>query len=185
MNSEKIQLLATVLNDLIKESNAIICLQGDGYARADMSADLFKKGLSSTVVVSGGIYNDPTVERLVDYLKEKGIGNIILENQSQNTKDQAINVIELAKKNNWKKIILVASGFHQLRAFLTFLKAAEGIDLKIFNAPAENLSWFENTQWNKTRLELLEQEFKKIDEYMLKGHLATFNQGLEHQKQKI
>lgn len=186
MDFKKIQLLAVVLNDFIEESDAIICLQGDGYVRADWSFSLFKMGISPRIVVSGGIKENPFVEDIANYLKNKGVEEVIVENQSNNTREQALNVIKLVKNNNWKKIILVASGFHQPRAFLTFLKAKDdaNLDLKIFNSPVANLSWFKNTAWKKTRLELLEEEFKKIDEYMLKGHLATIDQGLNYQKWK-
>ena len=47
---------------------------------------------------------------------------IIHEKKSQNTREQAIEVINMAKANNWKKVILVATHEHQYRAYLTFLK---------------------------------------------------------------
>ena len=62
-------------------------------------------------------------------------------------------------------MILVASAFHQPRAFLTFLKAIENskIKLQIFNAPCKDYP---------QKLDLFNLELKKIKEYQIKGHVA-------------
>ena len=57
-------------------------------------------------------------------LINKGIPSkaIVHESLSQNTREQAIEIIKMAKLNGWNKLILVASHYHQYRAYLTFLK---------------------------------------------------------------
>ena len=185
----EIKLIATVLNDSTPRSDAIICLQGDGYLRAEMAAKLFKRGVAPLIVVSGGLDNPPnapSAQYLADCLIDNGVkkNNIVLERVSQHTQDQAVEVMKLVRERKWNKIILVASAFHQLRAFLTFLKVRGEFPVAIYNAPVENLSWFENTHWGDNRLRLLEKELEKIAEYSKKGHLATFKEGLEHQQWK-
>ena len=93
--------------------------------------------------------------------------------------------MELARSRNWTRVILVASHYHQYRAFLTFLKARSeaGLDLEILNAPVRDLPWFEATPWGR-RLDLLESEFSKIEAYAGMGHIATFQEGIEHQRWK-
>ena len=109
--------------------------------------------------------------------------DIIIEENSQSTKEQAINIIELAKKSDWKKIILIASHYHQPRAFLTFLKAMRDAEVKlhIINAPARELSWFERNPWGR-RFDLLDAEMEKIERY--KDDLASFKEGILHQQSK-
>lgn len=188
---EKIKLTAIVYNDIIKKSDAIVCLEGDGYLRAEKSVELFNKGLAKKIVVSGGYKKEPfsvPAKELKEYLLKKNIQqeDIILEEISQNTFEQAREVIKIIKEKEWQKIILVASHFHQPRAYLTFLKAMkdEGLELLIFNAPAREISWFEKTALGKNRLELLEEEFKKIDDYTEKGHLLSLEAAIEYQKFK-
>lgn len=188
---EKIKLMAIVSGDIIKKSDAVVCLEGDGYNRLDWTIKLFQKGLAKRIVISGG-YNNPLfsipAEKMAERLIKRGIPpeRIILEKKSQQTYEQAVEVMKLAKEKKWKKIILVASQFHQARAFLTFLKAMKDAKLKIhiFNAPVRGLSWFEKTGLGLTRLQLLVEEFKKIDEYMEKGHLVTIKEAVKYQKWK-
>ena len=188
---EKIKLIAIVYNDIIKKSDAIICLEGDGYLRADWSAELFNKGLAGKIVVSGGYKKTPfsiPAKDLKEYLLKKNISeeDIILEEISQNTFEQTKEVMEIVKEKGWQKIILVASHFHQPRAYLTFLKAMRdaGLEILIFNAPVREIFWFEKTSLGKTRLELLEEEFEKIEEYAKKGHLLSLEAAIDYQKWK-
>lgn len=191
MEGKKLQFLALVYNDTLKKSDAIICLEGDGISRAIYSARLFKDGWANFIVVSGGLNNPKTGAPAASLAKElikKGVPStaIIIEDKSQNTKEQAEEVMKLTREKKWSKIILVASAFHQPRAFLTFLKAMEDVkqEISIFNAPVRELSWFKKSPWGKTRFELLEEELRKTKEYTKKGDLASFDEAIEHQKWK-
>lgn len=65
-------------------------------------------------------------------------------------------------------LIIVTSAYHQIRAFLTFVRAFGDTSVKLWNAPAPS-SW-----------EKLEGELQKITGYQLKGHVAGYAEGLEH-----
>lgn len=54
---------------------------------------------------------------------------VIHEDRSLNTKEQAVEVVRMAIKNSWKRLVLVASHEHQYRAYLTFLR--EVLDKKV------------------------------------------------------
>lgn len=184
---QEIALVFAVNNEEIEKSDAIICLEGDNYVRADKAYELFKKALAPMILISGGLEGVATsmhAQKMKAYLISKGISEnaIELEEKSQNTHDQAREVIKIAKEKNWRKVILVASEFHQLRAFLTFLKEKNGYPLKIYNAPSKK-SWFDKSL-GKTRLALLVGELRKIKEYQIKSHVATAQEALNYQAWK-
>ena len=183
--------IAIVDNDSISKSDVSVLLEGDGLNRCQKAADLFKNGWANKILFSGGIcdysYGSYPIVDVLPYLIELGIPEtaIILENKSLNTRDQAEFVIELAKKNNWMKLILVATHDHQYRAYLTFLKRILDVDknILIFNAPVRNLPWFKETGWGK-RFNRLQDEFKRIELYKKKGHLASYKEVIIYQEWK-
>jgi len=147
--------------------------------------------MARKIVFSGGIvdykYGSFPYSSIYPRLIEAGVASedLIHESKSLNTKEQADEVINLALKNNWKHLILVASAEHQYRAYLTFLKRVIDEDLKIliFNSPAKNITWFDETDWG-IRYNRLDQEFERIQKYTELGHLATYSQAIEYQKWK-
>jgi len=147
--------------------------------------------LARTIVVAGNYNNPPfsiPAKKLAKYLVKKGIPiqKIVLEKRSENTYEQAVEVMKIVNKNSWNRIILVASHFHQLRAYLTFLKVMKdlGLKIQIFNAPVRELSWFSKTSLGINRIELMEKEFEKIDQYKKNGHLITVGEAIKYQKWK-
>jgi uncharacterized SAM-binding protein YcdF (DUF218 family) len=186
-----IKLITITYNEPIEKSDAVVCLEGDGYNRLEKTIELFKRGLAKNIVVSGGYHFPPFcihAELLAKQIIKKGIpkNKIILETHSKNTYEQGLEVLKIAKKKNWKKILLVASHFHQPRAYLTFLKAMKDLKIKIriFNSPANNLPWFKKTDAKLTRMQLLEEEIKKLEEYTQRGHVLNIETALKYQKWK-
>jgi len=189
--SNREKFIVLVDNDSLKKSDAIILLEGDGLFRVPKVIELYNSQWSNKVVFSGGIF-DPSYgsfpsEYIIPELIKSGISeeNIIIEDNSLNTRDQAFAIMKLCKEKIWKRIILVASHYHQYRAYLTFLKAMKesGLLIEIINATSRNLKWFEDTGWGK-RFDLLEQEFIKIEKYSEHGHLATFEEAIDYQRWK-
>ena len=64
--------------------------------------------------------------------------------------------------------MIVTSAYHQLRAFLTFVKVFEGTSTRLWNCSAPSA-------WEK-----FDEELRKIVQYQLKGHVASYAHGLEH-----
>ncbi len=191
IQEELLKLQVLIDNETVSKAEAIICLEGDGLERLKFSAELFKKKLAKKILVSGGYSHLPfslPAEKSAKELMKMGISakDMILENKSQDTYQQGQEAMKIIKKNKWQKVILVASLFHQLRAFLTFLKAMQDVRLKIkiFNASVKNLAWFEKTSLGKTRFELLAEELEKIEQYTKRGHLANVKTAIIYQKWK-
>lgn len=190
MLTKQAQFIAVIDNELLKKADVIVLLTGDGLFRVERVIQLYRQRWAPVIVISGGVtdrsYGSLPAGELGKKLIKAGIpkSKIILDTESQNTREQAINMIKLAKRKNWKRIILVASNYHQYRAYATFLKAM--LDAKqlihIINAPA-NLSWFRKEPWGR-RIDLLESEFEKIDRYTKDGHVASYDELLNYQHWK-
>lgn len=188
---EKIKLFAVIYNDAISKSDAVVCLEGDAYCRVYETIKIFKEDLADKILISGGFDNPPfsiAADKMAEKFVEEKIpkDKIIIENKSQNTYEQGVETMKLAKDNSWQKIILVASHFHQPRAYLTFLKAMEdsSMEILIYNRPARDLSWFIPTALKKNRFELFGDELEKIVKYQKTGHIISFSKALDYQKRK-
>jgi len=183
--------IAIIDNDCIMKSDAIILLEGDGYHRYSKAAGLYRDGWADKIVFSGNItdyeYGSFPLSDVLPHILETGVPReaVIHENISLNTYEQAREVLDLARKNDWKKLILVASHEHQYRAYLTFLRQVLDMDIGIliYNSPARNLGWFVNSGWG-VRFDRLEIEFDRIDKYSKMGHLATYKEVIDYQKWK-
>ena len=169
------ELFALIAKDVPQKGDAIVVLEGDGLARVDRGAELYKNEFAQTIVLSGGLTNPPfsvPAPEMKQRLLELGIpeSTVTLEGRSQNTREQAAEVLKLVKEKNWQSLLLVASPEHQARAFLTFLKAMNeaGLQIRIYNTPVAR------EQKDMT------SEVAKIGEYAAKGHVASYEEGIEY-----
>ena len=184
-------IMAIVDNDCLTKSAAAILLEGDGFFRFQKAVDLYNKGTVSKIVFSGNIidksYGSFPFEEIKPFIVKGGVPekDLIHEDKSLNTRQQAVEIVKMAIKNEWKKLALVASHEHQYRAYLTFLR--EVLDTKsgiiLYNAPARNLNWFIDDGWG-TRFERLSVEFERMEKYSAIGHLANMQEVIEYQKWK-
>ena len=181
--------IALVSNEKLNKADAIILLEGDGYFRVPWAVELYKRKWAPKIVVSG-VVDDKTYgsfPKLAKKLKEYKVANkdIMVDVKSKNTREAAVNIIEMVIRKKWKKIILVASHYHQYRAGLTFLKAMQEkkIKIQIINSPVRDLAWFSDNKWGK-RFNLLGAEFERIEKYSELGHLATYKDAIAYQAWK-
>ena len=191
MITDREKILAIVDNDCLSPSDAIILLEGDGFDRFRKAVSLYKQGQAPKIVFSGNItdydYGSYPFAEVLPRMLEAGVPeeDIIHEDKSLNTREQAVEVVRMAQERGWKKLILVASHEHQYRAYLTFLR--EVLDSKsgitLYNAPARNLDWFVDKGWG-TRFERLEAEILRIEKYSEMGHLANAQEVIDYQKWK-
>ena len=180
--------IALVSNDTLEKADAIIILEGDLLVRVPEGARLYKEGWAPIVVISGGDTDQPAyavpASQMLPALLKEGVPReaVILEEKPQNTRDQAVEIMKLARERGWKSIILVASHYHQYRAFLTFLKAMReaGLELALISAPVRDLRWWEKTG-RGLRIDNFATELKKIDKYREEqGHVASYEEGIQY-----
>ncbi|MBR0101279.1 MAG: YdcF family protein [Treponema sp.] len=189
--TEKEKFIVLLDTDDPQKSNAVIMLEGDGFARCKKTALLYKSGLAPLICFSGNFDDEKsgafTFDKIKPLLLNSGVAknDLLFENKSKNTYEQAVEVIKLAKEKNWKRIILVASHYHSYRAFLTFLcvQKQQLPNLFIDMAAVKDLDWYEETDWGK-RIDLLTSEFEKIETYQKKNNVATYADGLEYLRWK-
>jgi uncharacterized SAM-binding protein YcdF (DUF218 family) len=184
-------IMAIVDNDCLKPSDAIILLEGDGFHRFQKAVDLYKKGLGKKIVFSGAIvqkeYGSYPFEEVKPFILNAGVPeeDLIHEDKSLQTQQQAIEVVKMAMENGWKRLALVASHEHQYRAYLTFLRQV--LDSKsgiiLYNAPVRNLDWFVDSGWGM-RFDRLKAEIERIEKYSAFGHLASAQEVVEYQRWK-
>jgi len=163
-------------------SDVILWIQGDRYDRGNKALFLFKKAFAPRIVLTGNNMlvgektapgtNNITLKEMSLWLQKRGVAKnkIITESQSFNTVEQAKNIIALAKKNKWKKMLLVASFYHQPRVFISFLKSADeqGWKGKIINQPTK-INWSKKPSGRKQSAKILAvEEINKIKKYGLK-----------------
>ena len=134
MITDREKIIAIVDNDCLMHSDAAILLEGDGFFRFQKAVDLYKRGLVDRIVFSGNIidkdYGSFPYEEVAPFILNQGVPekDLIHEDQSQHTRQQAIEVVKMAMEKGWTKLALVASHEHQYRAYLTFLR--EVLDTK-------------------------------------------------------
>lgn len=184
-------IMAIVDNDCLKPSDAIILLEGDGFHRFQKAVDLYKKGLGKKIVFSGAIvqkeYGSYPFEEVRPFILQAGVPeeDLIHENKSLQTQQQAVEVVKMAIQNGWKRLALVASHEHQYRAYLTFLRQV--LDSKsgiiLYNAPVRNLDWFVDSGWGM-RFDRLKAEIERIEKYSAFGHLANAQEVIDYQRWK-
>ena len=191
MITEREIIMAIVDNDCLAKSDVAVLLEGDGLFRFQKAVDLYNHGLVSKIIFSGNIidkdYGSFPFDEVKPFIVKGGVqeNDLIHEDRSLNTRQQAVEIVKMAMKNGWKKLALVASHEHQYRAYLTFLREVldTGSGIILYNAPARNLNWFIDSGWGK-RFDRLSAEFERIEKYSALGHLANAQEVIEYQKWK-
>jgi uncharacterized SAM-binding protein YcdF (DUF218 family) len=170
------------------ESDAVVVLCGeDAEPRLTMAAHLLASRGSPIVVLTGGKDEPPRwtgAERAFPVLMGHGIAHdrIRVDKDAMNTREQAVNVVAMAKAEEWRRILLVASAYHSYRALLTFVKALQEAgatdDVQIVSAPVSHTPWGKAPNgMTETRLDLLAGEFEKIEEY---ADVASYEDGITY-----
>jgi uncharacterized SAM-binding protein YcdF (DUF218 family) len=184
-------ILALVDNDCLAHSDAAILLEGDGFFRFQKAVDLYRQGTVERIVFSGNIidrdYGSFPYEEVAPFILGQGVPkeDLIHEDKSRHTRQQAVEVVRMAMERGWKRLALVASHEHQYRAYLTFLREVldTGSGIILYNAPVRNLNWFVDSGWGY-RFDRLQAEFERIEKYGAMGHLATAREVIEYQRWK-
>lgn len=191
MNDREFEILKkNILQIKPEKSDVIVWLQGDLFDRGYKVLELFHSGFANKIIITGNNNAEQlhpgekhlTPGEMREWLVSENVNlqSITIDETAVNTRSQAENVIELALKNNWSKLLIVCSAHFQPRTLLTFLKRANetGWQGKIIcqdvvmpddQVPGGKL---------KTVAELVNEEKIKIEKYV--AHVATIQEGLKY-----
>jgi uncharacterized SAM-binding protein YcdF (DUF218 family) len=132
--------------------DAIVAISGgDTGARTAQAIDLYKHDWAKLLVFSGAAADKSgpsNAEAMKRQALEAGVPerDILIDETSETTKQNASNSIDLLTENEIHSVILVTSGYHQRRAGLEFGNRA-GLSIKIINHPVQSDKQWSPTWW--------------------------------------
>ncbi len=106
----------------------VVVSGGDTNARTDEGIQLLKNGWADSIIFSGAAQDKSGPSNAAAMrLRAEAAGiskpSIYVEEQAATTEENAVNTHTIFTKNNFKKVILVTSGYHQRRSALEFTKS--------------------------------------------------------------
>lgn len=183
--TDRERFFAVLFNGPLLTGDAIVVLAGeDADERGNTATELFRQGAAPVIVCSGALHDPPrriSGDELAALLMSRGVApdRLLVEAGSQHTGEQARHVVEMARLNDWKRLLLVASPYHLPRATLTFIKALGDSVIRLVPVPASQLRWWESPPGMTTsRLDLLTTEAEKVEAYQ--ADVATWAEGVAY-----
>ena len=141
--------------EIIKKPSAIVVLSSGAYNRHTLGGDTFNrlfegfklyKKYHVPIIVSGGkaVSTFSLAKVMKNVLVSVGVGKryVITEDKSDDTYQNALYVLKICRKKDFRRIILVTSAYHMLRAMLLFKNCAKSaafknIKIKIIPYPTD------------------------------------------------
>lgn len=136
--------------DALEQADVIVVVSGgDNNKRIEKGVELYKEGWAPVVLFSGAaaegnVSNALAMKRIAI---KKGVpsNDILIEELSKTTIENAGFSAKIIKEKGYKKIILVTSPYHQRRTFQLFQE--ELPDVKILNQSAQDEDWRKKGWW--------------------------------------
>ncbi len=122
------------LTEVPVKSDAVVVVSG-GWCREEFGLTLVKQGYAPQMFISG-IRDQALVRRIRTTLRRYNGSSLIVEPNSTSTFSDALYTKRLARINGWKRIILVTSPTHSLRALWIFRKVLPEVDVHVVTVPA-------------------------------------------------
>lgn len=169
---------AKSINTDCHKADAIVAISGgDTSARVTEAVTLYKSGWAEQLIFSGAA-RDKTGPSNAEVMKGQAVASgvpadqILIEETSVNTQENARNTRTLIETHDLHRIILVTSAYHQRRASLEFRNraATEGKAVVIINHPVQyDRQWRENWYFTPSGWWLAGGELVKIVGFYVSG----------------
>jgi len=154
--------------DKLAKTDAIVAVSGGETTSRTLGAvKLYDEGYAPTIIFSGAAQDPKSLSNaaaMKNIAVSAGVpaSDILIEEDSADTYENAQNTARIIKSKNLTSIILVTSPYHQRRASIEF-KRALGKDVKIINHSTSDENWRRSAWWKNTySLNLTLSEFQKI-----------------------
>ena len=144
-----------------QKADAVVAISGGNtVARANSAIDLYEKAWANKIIFSGATA-DPNTKSNAETMKELALSqgvpekDILLDETSSTTIENARNVAEIIKKNDWNNIILTTSSYHLRRSKVVFEATGNNIRTSINEeGPWGKLWWTTPHGWSLALHEL-------------------------------
>lgn len=119
-----------------RRSDVIIVLGGGPPQRVQRAVQLFREGFAPLILASGGAIYNPWSDQAQEMAKQaEAMGvparDVILENHSQSTYQNATYTLEVMKAHHFRSAIVVSSDYHMLRAAFDFTRVYLGSGIRL------------------------------------------------------
>lgn len=138
--------------DRLQESDLAVAVSGgDTKARTEEAVRLYQEGWVSQLLFSGAAL-DPESESNAEAMRKLAIKSgvppdaILIEEESDNTRENAALSSQLVEALDSERVILVTSPYHQRRTYIEF-RAQLDEDIEIINNPAPDQRWSRRFWW--------------------------------------
>ena len=143
----------------LEKADVIVVISGgDTDARINEGVALYMDGFSDKILFSGaaaeGEVSNASAMKNIAIRKGVPAKNILIEEDSRTTEENAQDVAKIVKSGGFKSIILVTSPYHQRRAYEAF-RGALGKDFKIINHSAKDSQWRKADWWSNEQARFL------------------------------
>ena len=135
------------VSEACPKSDVIVAVSGgDTAARARKAARLYLDGWASKIIYSGDSADPMAVSNAAE-MKKIAISmnvparNILVEEKSTNTAENATYTMKLLDEMDARKVILVSSPYHTRRVKLNFIKASDTDTMSFMTATADDEAW--------------------------------------------
>ena len=135
------------VSEACPKSDVIVAVSGgDTAARARKAARLYLDGWASKIIYSGDSADPMAVSNAAE-MKKIAISmnvparNILVEEKSTNTAENATYTMKLLDEMDARKVILVSSPYHTRRVKLNFIKASDTDTMRFMTATADDEAW--------------------------------------------
>lgn len=139
------------------KADAVVTFSGgDTTARTEESIRLYQRGWADKLIFSGAAQDKSgpsNAEAMRDIAVEAGVAptDIMLDEMSENTQQNAVNTKRLIDDNGIKSVVLVTSAYHQRRASIEFGRVADGVQIRNHPTSSDNqwakFWWLSPTSW--------------------------------------
>ena len=131
-----------------EKADAIVAVSGGNTnQRTEHAINLYKKGWADKLIFSGAD-SDPSRPSNAANMRDQAIRSgvpeeaILLDETSQNTHENAVNVVSILEEIGAKNVILVSSSYHMRRVEIEFRDSSDNISFR--TSPAQSESIWEN-----------------------------------------
>ena len=152
---------AWVVEDTLDRSDAILVLSDDNFYadRATRASQVYRQNLGPIVVASGRRLRPYAgIAELMEHdLIERGVPKdkiLRIAHDSDNTREEAQALAQVAKQKKWRSVIVVTSNYHTRRARYIFSHIfPEDVKIRITGAHDDN---FDPERWWEKRISVKE-----------------------------